>query len=257
MKISLFLILLLASSFSMAAYSDLCPGQEGYYFKNYRHRNPQQGGFVAYTAYADEDSDLFIAKTAAVCDYASVSGNSKILGRSVVRGSSEVSDDSQIRGQIHIVGNTIVSGKSVIMGKGQLKAKVYNNERVKVNTKFLEDIFQDLKKYVNFNFNSVKSSMDDNFNTTTRLSSEQGNFCRLRIERRRVRNKCDARLSSSLSAADRVYFNISEVGSFNSEYYGIKGSLEGDTLRSDVDFKRVFRSVECNSESSWPWKESV
>lgn len=95
--------------------SPKCPNEEGYYYKNYRLRNPTQGGFVSYEAAVDDETDnVFIAPTAAVCGSSSITGHVKIFGNAVVNNAT-ISDNVKIKDDAQVIGAT-VSDNAVISG---------------------------------------------------------------------------------------------------------------------------------------------
>lgn len=94
--------------------SSLCPGEEGYFYTNARRRTPKAGGFVANTAYVDDNDDLYLAPTAAVCGNAQLYGSARILGRVVITGNAEVYGSANIKGNARIEGDSTVSGKARI-----------------------------------------------------------------------------------------------------------------------------------------------
>lgn len=248
----LFLSLCFIAVDAYAATSPLCPGQEGYYFTNHRLRNPQQGGFVANTAYADEDSGLFIAKTAAVCDYAVVRGDVKILGRSVVSGAAEVSGRSELRGEIHVVGDTSISGKSIIMGKGQLKARTYKDEIVRFKGKFVKEAFSDLKKVMMSSFSNIHAG--DSFGVDHYVKSnifiQKGNYCQVVIEKDRAPRSCEEN-TSSYSKSYKYFFNMSDLDRIKLDSSGIHGKISSTASRSELNARRQHRTYSCHYNYSW------
>jgi len=104
------LVLFTAISFeplAQAATSSKCPGEEGYNFTNYKHRNPQAGGFVSHMADVEDNDTVFIAPTAAVCGSSSIRGNARIYGNAVI-------DNSEVYGNARVYGNAKVSNNSEI-----------------------------------------------------------------------------------------------------------------------------------------------
>ncbi len=128
------------SASSYASTSPKCPGEDGYYFTNYKKRNPQQGGFVSNSADVNDDDDVFVAPTAAICGSASVSGNARIYGNAVIQGNAEISgdakiygdavveDDSSVKGDAKVYENARIGGSSLISGDARVKgwSKIYN-----------------------------------------------------------------------------------------------------------------------------------
>ena len=133
MKFSVFLLMILLSSTIFAETSDKCPGEEGYYYTNYRHtNNPQNGGFVSYTATIEDNTRIVIGKMAAVCGNAIILGSPNISGNVIVRGNAEVSDSSIITGDVILEGDVVVKGKSIIKGRGTLSTGVFEDARHEV-----------------------------------------------------------------------------------------------------------------------------
>ena len=124
------LVVLGVHSFSYAATSDLCPGQEGYYFTNYKIRNPTKGGFVSYDATVDESGEnVYIGKNAAVCDFASVEGEVKISGKTVLRDYASVSGRNiEVSGNIVLAGKVRVRSNAIIRGSGSLDTGEYKDD---------------------------------------------------------------------------------------------------------------------------------
>lgn len=141
-----------------------CPGEKGYYFVNYRHRNPTQGGFISDQAYVnDTDAQIFIGPEVAVCKSSDISGSAKIYGTATIMGASvsghakiydnakvsgaaKIQDNTEVYGNAEVFGSVIISGNAVVAGN----AKVYNvsedflaevkeNARVTGNAEVYED----------------------------------------------------------------------------------------------------------------------
>ena len=143
--ISLTAVLLL-SSYAYSATSPSCPGEEGYYFTNYKRRNPQQGGFVSNKAdVQDTDEMIFIGPEVAICGSSRVSGRARIFGNAVIRNSTvkdnaEISGDAVITNGAEVSGNAKVSGKARIFGFVEISedavvtdnAQVYNKDSEKL-----------------------------------------------------------------------------------------------------------------------------
>jgi len=86
--------------------------QSGYNWVNYRHRNPQTGGWVSYGSSIDED--VFIAPTAKVLNSASITGKSKIYGNAVIK------DEAIVENRARIYGNAIVGGEAIVSGNAKI-----------------------------------------------------------------------------------------------------------------------------------------
>jgi carbonic anhydrase/acetyltransferase-like protein (isoleucine patch superfamily) len=128
MRKSVLLFLLIITN-AYAEKSSKCPGEEGYYFTNFKIRNPTAGGFVAHTAFvSDLYDDLYIAPTAAVCGFASIEDRANIRGNSLIRGNSVVSGEAVIQGNIIVEGDSHISGKSRVTGSGILKSIVIKDQ---------------------------------------------------------------------------------------------------------------------------------
>jgi carbonic anhydrase/acetyltransferase-like protein (isoleucine patch superfamily) len=115
-----------------------CPGETGYYFTNYRIRNPQKGGFVSNQAYVnDTDENVFIGPDAVICgsstiqDQAKIYGNAQIFSSTVVasasvyenaivksgatiKGSAKIYGDATVKGSVEILENAIVAGNATV-----------------------------------------------------------------------------------------------------------------------------------------------
>ncbi|HAZ14929.1 MAG: hypothetical protein A2X86_21365 [Bdellovibrionales bacterium GWA2_49_15] len=96
--------------------SDLCPGEEGTYYINDRHRNPKDGGFVSDSADIENES-VFIGKTAAVCGSAIISGRARITGNAIISGEAVVKDEARVFGNARVTDNAQIEGKAQISGE--------------------------------------------------------------------------------------------------------------------------------------------
>lgn len=154
---TVFLLLGLSINLVQAETSSSCPGEEGFYFTNYKRRNPTLGGFVSYQASVDDTEELFIARTAAVCGGSNIQGSPKIFGTSVIRNAkvsgnaeingsakvengAEVTDEARITENARITGSVRVSGKAYVGGNAAIFnhsendfAEVTENARVTAN----------------------------------------------------------------------------------------------------------------------------
>lgn len=86
----------------------------GFYWTNYRQRNPQKGGWVSNGAAVDEN--VFIGPQAKVLGSASVSGRAKIYGNAVVDGEAMVADGAKVFGNAKVTGSAVVRGGAMISG---------------------------------------------------------------------------------------------------------------------------------------------
>lgn len=115
-------LMFLVSIDAVAATSPQCPGEEGYYFTNYKRRNPTQGGFVSNKAdVQDTDEMIFIGPEVSICGSSRVSGRARIFGSAVIRSatvkdSAEVSENAVISSGAEVSGNSKISGKAVVSG---------------------------------------------------------------------------------------------------------------------------------------------
>src|SRR5437868_1129300 len=111
MKTSVLILSIIMMASVQAATSSKCPGEAGYNFTNYaRRNNPSAGGFVSNTAFVnDQDDDLFIAPSAAICGFASIEGRASIRGNTLIRGNTVVTDSAVVQGNIIIEGDSIIS----------------------------------------------------------------------------------------------------------------------------------------------------
>ncbi|MFP5387304.1 MAG: hypothetical protein ACLGHN_14595 [Bacteriovoracia bacterium] len=148
------------SSVVFAESSPKCPGEDGYFFTNYKRRNPTVGGFVSNTAFVNDVHDeLYIAPTAAVCGFASIEGKAGIRGNTLVRGNSVITDNAIVQGNIIVEGDSVISGKARILGNGIIRSEIIHDEQkvltdsnpFEVTTPVGSDplsIFMDLRDYV-------------------------------------------------------------------------------------------------------------
>jgi len=128
MKSLMMFILGMSTLNAYSATSEKCPGEEGYYYTNYRHtNNPTAGGFVSYSATIQDSSTIVIGKLANVCGNAIILNSANIGGTAIVRGDAEVSGSSIITGSVILEGSVKVGGKSVIKGIGTLDSGEYND----------------------------------------------------------------------------------------------------------------------------------
>jgi len=138
--------IILFSLNSLAATSRECPGEEGYYFTNYKRRNPTQGGFVSNKAdVQDTDEMIFIGPEVSICGSSRVSGRARIFGNAVVKGatvkgSAEINEDAIISNGAEVSGNAKVSGKARVSGFVEVtddavvtdNAQIYNTDSEKL-----------------------------------------------------------------------------------------------------------------------------
>lgn len=142
-------ILLFANtSFASTSTSSKCPGETGYYFINYKHRNPTQGGFVSNKADVQDTDDLmFIGPEAAVCGSSRVSGRARIFGEAVItnatiKDEAEISENATIGRGAVIFGNAKIAGNARIFGSVEVSgnavitesAFLYNDDSEKLVT---------------------------------------------------------------------------------------------------------------------------
>jgi carbonic anhydrase/acetyltransferase-like protein (isoleucine patch superfamily) len=146
MQIIVLATVLLFINYSLASTSSKCPGEEGYYFTNYKHRNPTQGGFVSNKAdVQDTDDLLFIGPESAICGSSRISGKARIFGEAIINNASiqdeaeisenaliekgaTISGNARISGQVRIYGSVEVSGQAVVTES----AILYNNDSEKL-----------------------------------------------------------------------------------------------------------------------------
>lgn len=153
----------LAAEAVLAATSSRCPGEEGYFYVNYRHRNPTNGGFVSHNAYVDDTDNIFIAPTAAICgsshisdrakvygtaiiDNASISGRAEVFGDARVSDGAEVTDEAKISENAEVSGSVRISGRAVVSGSARVVnasqdnfAEVSDRARVTGNARVTEN----------------------------------------------------------------------------------------------------------------------
>ena len=110
---------------SSANTSPLCPNESGFFYTNYRVRNPTQGGFVSDQAFVQDSDNVFISPTAAVCGASSVTGSVKIFGNAVIKsailsGNVVIRDNAKVtrarlRGEVEVSENAIIDGVGVLI----------------------------------------------------------------------------------------------------------------------------------------------
>ncbi len=201
-----------------AATSQLCPGEEGYNYTNFRIRNPQAGGFVSWTASVTESDSLIIAPTAAVCGYAIVRDSAQIMGKAIVRGDARVENRATVTGDVIVEGSAVVSGASVIRGRGTISSGVYKDV-----TKTLSDATASgtaLKPYDAFaKLNDYLKRYASNFNETdafdvgTSVRQEitfDGNPCKIIMKRNHEPHSCRGS-TSSWHGSSRTSFDMKDV----------------------------------------------
>lgn len=121
-------IISLADTAAFAATSPKCPGETGIAFTNYKRRNPQEGGFVSDQADVDDDDNVFIAKTAAICGSSSLRDSVRIYGNAVII-------NSEIHGDARIYGDAVVKDNSEVYGK----ARIFDNAVITKSEVFGDD----------------------------------------------------------------------------------------------------------------------
>lgn len=155
MKFLVCFVMFAFSAMAFASTSPKCPGEEGYYYTNYRRtNNPQEGGFVSYTATVQDSSSIVIGKLAAVCGNALIFDSANLSGTVLVRGNAEVSDSAIITGDVILEGDVVVKGKSIIRGRGTLSTGVFEDARHEVTPSAKQLIAEKIQKYfLNGNLN--------------------------------------------------------------------------------------------------------
>ena len=129
---------------ALADTSDLCPDESGYYYTNYKTRNPQTGGFVADGAYVSEG--VFIARGAAVCGAASVEDRAKIMGKAVVTGDAVVRDRARVSGSAIVGGSTILEGRVIVRGYSRLNSGHHDSGVIDTKVKPRDVLQSDKRK---------------------------------------------------------------------------------------------------------------
>ncbi|MGB0454088.1 MAG: hypothetical protein ACPGJV_10280 [Bacteriovoracaceae bacterium] len=218
MKKLLFVIQALITLEAIAATSGLCPGEQGYYFENYRHRNPQRGGFVANTAYIGEH--VFLAPSAAICGNANVDGQARILGTSVITGFAFITDNVRIQGNITVKGSTSIEGSSVITGNGTLPEGSYSDYRLNLAGRMKADVFRELKYYIEQEIGDFYIKVDTSPKAYVRHRAKKpyvrqsishtGDYCTLIYDRQLHYKNCDSTHTSN-NTWDRSKFNLKDV----------------------------------------------
>ena len=139
--LAIVLIVLFSALIAFAETNHKCPGEEGYIFTNYRHRNPTEGGFISNEAYInDTDAMIFIGPEVVICgssdisdrakiygkakiNSATISGQAKVYGNAEIGRGAEISENAKVYGNAEVYGSVYVDGKAIIAGN----AKVFNN----------------------------------------------------------------------------------------------------------------------------------
>lgn len=123
-RVFLILFSLWITTQAMAATDPRCPGEEGYFFTNYRLRNPTKGGFVSNEAYInDSDAMIFIGPEVAICGSSDISDKAKIYGKALVRAST-ISGNARIYGNAKISKGAEIFGNARVYGAANLRGSV-------------------------------------------------------------------------------------------------------------------------------------
>lgn len=164
-----FITLILLPSIILADTSSKCPNEDGYFYTNYRERNPTKGGFISNQAYVEDSDSVFISPSAAVCGSSSITGSVKIFGNAkivnatisgnvnikdnatvisatisdnaiisgyaYIEGSDvTIKDKAQVNGNAKVSGDSNIGGTAIIGGYANINTGTYTNEVIKPTT---------------------------------------------------------------------------------------------------------------------------
>lgn len=263
-KITIFTLMSLVSLNAYAETSDLCPGEDGYYYTNYRiTQNPQAGGFVAYTATIADNTRIVIGRKAAVCGYAIISDNAQVNGSAIVRGNAQVSGSSIITENVIIEGDAEISGKSVITGAGTLRSGSYTDAKKRLgnssptnatpsstSTASAAELATKLQRYVNDHASRMSppdGSFYDGSVTLTQEISFSSGACQLTIKKNRSGSNHSSFLGRSVTS-----FNIGRATSIQTRFYSPSLSTSNVQLDQANATRRYWR-WDGSEETRSPW----
>ncbi len=206
--------------------SELCPGEDGYYYTNYRvTQNPLLGGFVSYTATIADTTRIVIGRKAAVCGYAIIEGSAQVNGNAIVRGTAQVLDASIITENVIIEGNAVISGKSIISGNGTISSGAYQDHRERLAsaappthvapTLSATDLSIKLQRYVREHASYLSPSDGSNYHSGITLSQDikfSNGPCTVTI----TKNRKD---DSSFGGKSVTSFNMRDVYAVYTRFY--------------------------------------
>lgn len=133
-------------STAQAETSSQCPGEEGYFFVNYKHRNPTKGGFISNEAdVQDTDDMIFIGPNVAICGSSRVSGRARIFGNAkivnaTVKERAEISEYAVIEKGAVISGEAKIQGRTRITGSVEIKDSVVVTENAEIYNSSLDRV---------------------------------------------------------------------------------------------------------------------
>ncbi len=248
------IISLMVSVSAFSASSSKCPGEDGYFYTNYRTtNNPQEGGFVSYTATIDDNHEIVIGKMAAVCENAIILDQAKINGSAIIRGDAQISGKAIISGDVIIEGDVTVSGSSVIRGKGILSKGDYHDIRKTVDNQSsqpssvsAEDLAVKVQQFVK-RYSSLKPE-DGSFyegKTTLSQSISFSGACSVTIKKSRTNPLKD----SSFLGDSEVSFNLKDVSNFLIEFYS--PGLSTVNIQMDNKESKAHRKYKYSKTSVW------
>lgn len=270
MKTLILVALALTTSSAFGATSEKCPGEEGYFYTNYRHtNNPTEGGFVAYSATIQDSPSIVIGKLASVCGNAIILNNANIGGSAIVRGDAEVSGSSIITGSVILEGSVKVGGASVIKGAGTLSSGEYidtiktladTSSGSSAPTLSALDIASKLQQYVStyiskFTYSDGPYTSGDRITQSIRFTNGP---CKVSINKQRT----------SINGVDNYYYTTSTITFSMRDVTKILPRVYGPTLvTSNIqipDFKNnpsvTIHQTAANGESStndWSWARAI
>jgi carbonic anhydrase/acetyltransferase-like protein (isoleucine patch superfamily) len=146
MKFIIFSLILFTATPSFAETSSRCQGEEGYYFVNYKHRNPTKGGFISNNADVQDTDDLmFIGPNVTICGSSRISGRARIFGSAEIDNSSvsdraEISENAVIKNGAVIQENAKIRGNAVISGAVVVKGEALVTENARISNSSSEKL---------------------------------------------------------------------------------------------------------------------
>lgn len=229
------LLLIAKPNVVFADRNSLCPGEEGYYYTNSRRRNPTRGGFVAHTAYVDDNDDLFLAPTAAVCGNAQLYGHARVLGRVVITGNAEVYGRANIKGNVRIEGDSTVSGNARLQDNVKVKdSDISGNAKLKgyykaYNTTISSGTY-DAPEFTQEELDAQRRAREDEARRQADAQRRQ-NEANARARRQAEENKRSAAANKKI--ADRRKAALGHLSA-------AKESLEGAALKLEKSGKNIW-----------------
>lgn len=216
---------------ALAATSDKCPGEDGYFYTNYRTtNNPRAGGFVAWTATVADSTAILIQPSAAVCGNAIITGSAKISGNSIVRGDAQVGGSAVVTGNVIVEGTAKITGASVITGAGVLQAgTVHDAERTLNNPTAgsqatrasAEELAGKLQAYITTNARRFTPADGSNYDGTVYLEQSIAFYsgpCRISVSKKRAPHHY-TQTSSSFWGTSKTSFDLGKADAILQHFY--------------------------------------